>query len=110
MSAPCKARAASQDAEDTDQHLPAFRLPSFFVARVSEAKPGGGDEAAPSSPDIASLIRATNEARTQNASRGRPRASSPACGGGGPREARWKGPVSRRFVARRRKFSSHERR
>jgi hypothetical protein len=26
-----KARAASQDAVDTDQRLPAFRLPSSFV-------------------------------------------------------------------------------
>jgi hypothetical protein len=30
-SAPCKARAASQDAADVDQRLPAFRFLYFFL-------------------------------------------------------------------------------
>ena len=55
------------------QRLVNLRLSAFcflfffgsFVARVSKAIPGGGIEAAPSSPDVASLIRATLPCRAR---------------------------------------------
>jgi hypothetical protein len=37
-SAPCKARAASQDAADVDQRLPAFRFLYFFLYFLALAR------------------------------------------------------------------------
>jgi len=37
-SAPCKARAASQDAADVDQRLPAFRFLYFFLCFLALAR------------------------------------------------------------------------
>ena len=51
-SAPCKARAASQDAEVMDQRFSAFRFLYLFCLYPgwNEVKSGSGEEAEPLSP------------------------------------------------------------